>query len=221
MFYGGIQPNPIFSVFYCFQYQNNPRFLSGLYWIIRALPHRLTPVIPKIKFNCVSIGYTIAAGRGYKTKLGVTLRSRLLRIPTIPWSTRRCFSCCKLFILFFSLCLSLLFSSFLGLFPIAFFSISSFWHQINLRQICMITIITLLSVYYMYLKIQCQSCASAKFGRKRGQVFILDSLSRKTILRRSIELCRTGLLGFCKLPTSSRLRQDTSSRHAVQYRVDV
>jgi len=45
MFNGGVQPNPIFSVFHCFQYKNNPRFLSGLYCVIRALPHRRNPII--------------------------------------------------------------------------------------------------------------------------------------------------------------------------------
>jgi hypothetical protein len=40
LFNGGVQPNPIFSVFHCFQYQYNPRFLSGLYCVIRALAQR-------------------------------------------------------------------------------------------------------------------------------------------------------------------------------------
>ena len=51
------------------------------------------------------------------------------------WRKGRCCSCCKLFILFFPLCLFLLFSSFLGFFLIAFFGISCFWHTIYLRQI--------------------------------------------------------------------------------------
>jgi len=58
---GGVQPNPVFSVFHRFQYQNNPRFLSGLYCVICALPHRLGPTISKIKFNRVGIRHTIAA----------------------------------------------------------------------------------------------------------------------------------------------------------------
>jgi hypothetical protein len=53
VFDGGVKPNPIFSVFHRFQYQNNPRFLSGLYRVIRALTNRLTPVITKIKLNRV------------------------------------------------------------------------------------------------------------------------------------------------------------------------
>ena len=62
VFDGGVQPNPIFSVFHCFQYKNNPRFLSGLYCVIRTLPHRLTPVITKIKFNRMGIRHAIATG---------------------------------------------------------------------------------------------------------------------------------------------------------------
>jgi hypothetical protein len=56
VFNGGVQPDPIFSVFQSFQYKNYPRFLSGLYCIIRALPHRLGPIIAKIKFNRERMG---------------------------------------------------------------------------------------------------------------------------------------------------------------------
>ncbi len=30
VFNGGVQPNPVFSIFQRFQYQNNPRFFIGL-----------------------------------------------------------------------------------------------------------------------------------------------------------------------------------------------
>lgn len=69
---------------------------------------------------------------------------------------------CKSFILFFSLCLFLLFSRFLGLFFIVFFSISCFCHMIYLRKIYAKKLIALLPVYHMYLKMQYQSCIIAR-----------------------------------------------------------
>ena len=77
VFDSGVQPNPVFSVFYCFQYQNNPRFLSGLYCVISALPHRLTPVVTKIKFNRVGICHTIATG---------TIRQYHLNLPFLRFA---------------------------------------------------------------------------------------------------------------------------------------
>jgi hypothetical protein len=61
MFNSSIQPDPIFSVFHCFQYQNNSRLLFGLQRIVCALAHCLSPVIAKVKFKRMGIGYTIAA----------------------------------------------------------------------------------------------------------------------------------------------------------------
>ena len=55
MLNSGFQPDPEFSVFCCFQYQNNPCLLFGLNRIIDALPCRFRPVIAKIKLNRMGI----------------------------------------------------------------------------------------------------------------------------------------------------------------------
>jgi hypothetical protein len=62
VFDGGVQPEPIFSVFHRFQYKYNPGFLPRLQRIVKALPYCLGPLVAKIEFNRVGISEAIAAG---------------------------------------------------------------------------------------------------------------------------------------------------------------
>jgi len=57
-----IQPNPVFIIFLLFQYQDNPRFLSGLDCIIKGLSYCFSPFIPEVKFNGVGICEAITLG---------------------------------------------------------------------------------------------------------------------------------------------------------------